>query len=87
MERARVECERLRLLLESKDTRRAERLAQRHAWAVWRFARDGIDPRADQYPGESPIQRLRVALTQLYVGVREEIGTPAPQEVFKSLED
>lgn len=87
MDRARVECERLRLLLESKETQKAARQAQRHAYAVWLLARDGVDPRADQYPGQSPGQRLRASLTQVYIGVRRETGSAAPQDVFESLDE
>ncbi|MGL5808873.1 MAG: hypothetical protein ACRCYQ_02890 [Nocardioides sp.] len=86
MDRARIECERLRLLLESRDTQEAARLALRHAHAVWRHARDGVDPHADRYPGEDPLRRLRAALTRLYVGVRTETGSAAPTEVFDELD-
>lgn len=35
LEEARVECERLRLLIDSRETQQAARLALRHLWAVW----------------------------------------------------
>ena len=47
---ARSEYETLRLLLESKATQQAGRMALRHAWALWKEAETGIDPRAYQFP-------------------------------------
>jgi hypothetical protein len=87
LEDSRVECERLRLLVDDKQTQRAARLALRHLYAVWHLAERGSDPRADQYPDESPDTRLRRELTALYVGVRRETGSPSPDEVFEELED
>jgi hypothetical protein len=86
MEEARVECERLRLLVEAKETQRAARMAIRHLWAVWHLATKGTNPRADEYPGVEPYQRLREALTQLYVGVRRETGSLHPTDVFEDLD-
>jgi hypothetical protein len=86
LDQARVECERLRLLLRSTDTQMAARLALRHVYAVWKYEKDGVDPRANDYPGQGPYQRLRAALTKLYVGVREETGAEAPQDVFEELD-
>ena len=84
---SRVECERLRLLLDGKESQQAARLALRHIYAVWKLARDGVDPRRDRYPGSSPQDRLRSALTQLYVGVRAETGSKHPADVFEDLDD
>lgn len=82
---ARIECERLRLLLESKDAQEAARLALRHVYAVWVLARDGVDPRKDEYPGQSPHKRLRQELTRLYREVRAETGASLPDNVFEDL--
>ncbi|WP_426503864.1 hypothetical protein ACPPVO_40445 [Dactylosporangium sp. McL0621] len=87
LEEIRVECERLRLLLDDRTTQRAARLALRHVYAVWQLAAEGVDLRAEQYPGQAPNERLRAALTDLYVGVRRETGSRAPEAVFAELED
>jgi hypothetical protein len=79
-EEARIGCERLRILIISRTTQRAARLALRHAYAVWKLAETGVDPRAAIYPDETPHQRLRKELTVLYVGVRQELGVPNPEE-------
>lgn len=86
VDRARVGCERLRLLVQSRNTQKAAREALRHVYAVWKEARDGSDPRAADYPGMSPSRRLRGALTTLYVGVRRETGMPTPEDVFVDLD-
>ena len=87
IEDARVECERLRLLLESKQTQEAARMAVRHIYAVWSLADKGADPRADEYPGTSPSSRLRESLTAVYIGVRRETGSRHPEQVFVELPD
>jgi hypothetical protein len=79
---ARVEVERLRLLIESRATQEAARMALRHLWAVWHLAEHGTDPRANEFPDETPRFRLRKALIELYIGVRREIGSKYPQDVF-----
>ena len=84
---ARVECERLRLLLESKQTQEAARMALRHIYAVVKEAESGVDPRAAQYPGTTPHSRLRQSLTDLYVGVRRETGARNPEDVFEDAPD
>jgi hypothetical protein len=86
LEEARVECERLRLLIDSRDTQAAARLAQRHLWAVWHLAERGSDPRADEYPDTTPYSRLRSSLTDLYIGVRRETGSKRPEDVFQGLD-
>lgn len=87
LDEARAGCERLRILVSDSDTQRAARLALRHAYAVWKVAETGLDPRAAQYPGEDPHARLRTELTRLYVGVRRELGVAQPDDVFHDLDD
>lgn len=84
---ARVDCERLRLLVSEKGTQEAARLSLRHAYAVWKLAETGVDPRSAEYPGRSPHKRLRDELTRLYVGVRTELNVPQPEDVFAELDD
>ena len=86
LDHARVACERLRLLVRAPNVQKAARLALRHAYAVWKEAADGVDPRSIEYPGVGPNARLRNALTELYVGVRRETGMPAPEDVFVELD-
>jgi hypothetical protein len=83
MEDARVECERLRLLIDASDTQRAARMVVRHLYAVWKLGLDGVDPRAERYPDDPPHARLRRELTILYVGVRRETGSSTPEDVFE----
>jgi hypothetical protein len=87
LDQARVECERLRILLDHKDVQEAARLALRHIYAVWMVERDGVDPRAAEYRGQSPSDRLRSALTTLYIGVRAQAGVERPEEVFEELDN
>jgi alkylation response protein AidB-like acyl-CoA dehydrogenase len=86
LEEARVECERLRLLADSRETQKAARMALRHLWAVWHLAERGTDPRAHQFPDATPWKRLRTELTALYVGVRRETGSSHPEDVFEELD-
>jgi hypothetical protein len=87
MDEARAGCERLRILLTEMETQRAARLALRHAYAIWKTAETGVDPRAAQYPDKNPHVRLREELTHLYVGVRRELGVSQPENVFVDLDD
>lgn len=87
MEEARVGCERLRLLASDRATQRAARLTLRHAYAVWRLAETGTDPRLSEYPETPPHARLRQSLSDLYVGVRKELAVEHPEDVFEELED
>jgi alkylation response protein AidB-like acyl-CoA dehydrogenase len=86
LEEARAECERLRLLIDASDTPRAARMVLRHLWAVWHLAERGTDPRAEEFPGTTPWSRLRSELTALYIGVRREIGSRHPEDVFRELD-
>lgn len=85
LEDARVGCERLRILLNHREHQKAARLVLRHAYAVWKQAETGIDPRAEEYPNHEPHERLRKQLTALYVGVRQELGLTSPGDVFEDL--
>jgi hypothetical protein len=87
MNDARADCERLRLLIETKETQEAARMAVRHLYAVWKLAVTGVDPRAADWPGTTPSSRLRASLTQLYIGVRRETGSDNPEDVFEEPED
>jgi hypothetical protein len=87
MNDARADCERLRLLIEAKEAQEAARMVVRHLYAIWKHADTGVDPRAAQYPGTTPSSRLRGSLTQLYIGVRREIGSDNPKDVFEEPED
>ncbi|HEU4722745.1 MAG TPA: hypothetical protein VFS59_15410, partial [Gemmatimonadaceae bacterium] len=49
-EQAQVACEQLRLLSRSVEAQRAGRFALRHAWAIWRLAETGRDPRGHTHP-------------------------------------
>jgi hypothetical protein len=57
-------------------------MAVRHIFAVWSLADQGVDPRADEYPGTNPSSRLRQSLTAIYIGVRRETGSRHPEHVF-----
>ena len=87
MNDARADCERLRLLVEAKETQEAARMVVRHLYAVWKRAHTGVDPRAAEYPGTTPSSRLRASLTQLYIGVRGETGSDNPKDVFEEPEN
>jgi len=87
MNDARADCERLRLLIEAKETQEAARMAVRHLYAIWKRAITGVDPRAADYPGTTPSSRLRASLTQLYIGVRKETGSDNPEDVFEEPEN
>lgn len=86
LEEARVECERLRLLIDSKETQEAARWALRHLWAVWHLAERGSDPRASKFPDQKPHERLRKELTKVCIGVRRETGSRRPEDVFEDLD-
>ena len=87
MDEARAGCERLRILVNDSATQHSARMALRHAFAIWKLAETGNDPRAGQYPGKNPHTRLREELTKLYVGVRRELGVKSPEDVFEELDD
>ncbi len=78
---ARSEYETLRLLLDSEATQRAGRMALRHAWALWKQAETGVDPRASEY-SDPPWARYHRELRGLLVGVRRELGLTDPEAVF-----
>jgi hypothetical protein len=71
----------LQLLSHSEETQNEARYAIRHAWALWQEMVNGIDPRADEYPGESPGARLNEALRRFYVNARGELGIEHPEAV------
>jgi hypothetical protein len=86
-EDARVGFERLRLLSASSATQEAGRWLLRHAYAVWKEAETGVDPRFSTGCSESPGDRFNRELQNLYVAVRTELNVPMPAEVFREPTD
>ena len=79
-ESLRTLCEQLRLL-GSYDVQVAARWVIRHAYAVRTVSEGGPDPRADEFPGQSPEVRMHEALNTLYVAVRRQLRVAAPEAV------
>jgi hypothetical protein len=83
---ARARYETLRLL-GSRETQRAGRMALRHAWAMWRQAETGDDPRSDEYRGDPPWRRYHRELLALLISIRRDLGLPDPDDVFAEPDD
>ena len=89
-ERLRRLSEQIRLL-GSWDVQVASRWIVRHAWAVRHVAEGNDDPRAEEFPGESPLDRMDSGLDFLYLAARRQLrvgdadrlgpreGLPAPR--------
>ena len=78
--------ERVRMLSTSTDTQLAGRYSLRHAWAIWQEAESGIDPRAADYPHQTPGERFNEKLSTFYVESRRELGLRVPESVIAELQ-
>jgi hypothetical protein len=72
--------ERLRLL-GSLDLQLAARWIVRHAHAVREVSEGRPDPRAREFPGQSPNERLGEALQSFYVAAREQLKVINPKAI------
>jgi hypothetical protein len=77
----RVGYERLRLISGSRDVQEAGRYVLRYAFGLLRRA-EGKPPRYDELE-QSPRMMLQDWLMKLYIAVRQEIGVPHPQDVYR----
>ena len=64
------------------DVQEAAREVLHHAWSVRAQYVDGVDPRAERYPGTSPTDRLVASLRPYYVAVRRDLGVPEPDHMY-----
>lgn len=79
--------ERLRLLGDV-ELQFAVRWVVRHAYAVREVSEGRPDPRREEFPGQSPNQRLGEALQSFYVAARKQLqvinpGAMAPRDLEK----
>lgn len=80
-QRMRVACEQLRLL-GNRRVQVAARAVLHHAYAVRVLGEQGHDPRAADYPGRTPVNRLNDSLQEFYRAVREQLGAQDPEAVL-----
>jgi hypothetical protein len=78
--RLRTLSERLRLLGDL-DLQTATRSVVRHAYAVRAVAEGRPDPREDEFPGQSPNQRLGESLQNFYTAARTQLQVVNPKAV------
>jgi hypothetical protein len=72
--------ERLRLLGDL-ELQLAARWIVRHAYAVREVSEGRPDPRAKEFPGRSPHQRLGEELQNFYVAAREQLKVINPKAI------
>lgn len=68
-------------LLGNSDLQSTARLVLHHAYAVRTVALGGADPRAEDYPGTDPRDRLNVAIRGFYVAARKQLRVKAPTDI------
>lgn len=81
LQQIRVLTEQLRLL-GNGSVQIAARRVHHHAYSVRVMGEEGRDPRAESYPGTSPIRRLNDALQEFYCAVRLQLGLAQPDDVI-----
>lgn len=69
-------------LLGNRRVQKAARDVRHHAYSVRVFGEEGRDPRADDYPGTAPIERLSDALQEFQRAVRVQLQAPDPEDVL-----
>jgi hypothetical protein len=72
--------ERLRLLGDL-DLQLAVRWIVRHAYAVRKVSEGRLDPRQEEFPGQSPNQRFGEALQAFYVAARKQLHVINPSAI------
>jgi hypothetical protein len=82
---ARAHYERLRLTAASLEVQTSGRRVLRYAYGLLRQA-EGKPPREDERD-RGPLLMLHDSLIALYAGVRREIGTPHPEDIYREPED
>jgi hypothetical protein len=79
-QRLRTLSERLRLLGD-QDLQFAVRWVVRHAYAIREVSEGQPDPRKDEFPDQSPHQRLSEALQDFYVAARKQLRVINPTAI------
>lgn len=70
------------VMVASVEVQEAAREVLHHAYSVRKEYEEGVDPRADTYPGTSPRGRLMASLRPYYVAVRRELGVLEPDRLY-----
>ena len=68
-------------LLGNSELQSAARLVLHHAYAVRTVSLGGPDPRADDYPGTDPRERLNASIRGFYVAARKQLRVEHPLDV------
>ncbi len=68
-------------LLGNSELQSSARLVLHHAYAVRTVALGGPDPRADDYPGTDPRERLNASIRGFYVAARKQLRVDHPLDV------
>jgi hypothetical protein len=68
-------------LLGSKDLQQAVHEIEHHAWWVREVCEGRSDKLADYYAGRPPEERLRSAMSQLYIAARTQLGVANPRDI------
>jgi hypothetical protein len=68
-------------LLGNSELQTSARLVLHHAYAVRTVSLGGADPRAEDYPGTDPRERLNTSIRGFYVAARKQLRVEHPLDV------